>query len=84
MAVLGVFGVKVDFHLEKLWSHNITLRTRLVDTVTTPMLLKTIGARKLEPSLLITHHFKFTQILDAYRTFGKAAENQALKVIIEA
>jgi alcohol dehydrogenase len=84
VAVLGVFGVKVDFHLEKLWSHNITLRTRLVDTVTTPMLLKTIGARKLEPALLITHHFKFAQILDAYHTFGKAAENQALKVIIEA
>jgi alcohol dehydrogenase len=84
VAVLGVFGVKVDFHLEKLWSHNITLRTRLVDTVTTPMLLKTIGARKLEPGLLITHHFKFAQILDAYHTFGKAAENQALKVIIEA
>jgi alcohol dehydrogenase len=52
--------------------------------VTTPMLLKTIGARKLEPGLLITHHFKFAQILDAYHTFGKAAENQALKVIIEA
>ena len=86
VAVLGVFGVKVDFHLEKLWSHNITLRTRtrLVDTVTTPMLLKTVGARKLEPGLLISHHFKFAQILDACRTFGKAAENQALKVIIEA
>jgi len=84
VAVLGVHGVKVDFHLEKLWCHNITLRTRLVDTVTTPMLLKTVGARKIEPGRLITHHFKFGQILDAYQTFGKAAQNQALKVIIDA
>ena len=84
VAVLGVHGVKVDFHLEKLWCHNITLRTRLVDTVTTPMLLKTVGARKIEPGRLITHHFKFEQILDAYQTFGRAAQNQALKVIIDA
>jgi alcohol dehydrogenase len=84
VAVLGVHGVKVDFHLEKLWCHNITVRTRLVDTVTTPMLLKTVGARKIEPGRLITHHFKFGQILDAYQTFGSAAQNQALKVIIDA
>ena len=84
VAVLGVHGVKVDFHLEKLWCHNITLRTRLVDTVTTPMLLKTVGARKIEPGRLITHHFKFGQILDAYQTFRSAAQNQALKVIIDA
>jgi len=84
VAVLGVHGVKVDLHLEKLWCHNITLRTRLVDTVTTPMLLKTVGARKIEPGRLITHHFKFAEILDAYRTFGSAAQNQALKVIIDA
>ena len=84
VAVLGVHGVKVDFHLEKLWCHNITLRTRLVDTVTTPLLLKTVRARKIEPGRLITHHFKFGQILDAYQTFGSAAQNQALKVIIDA
>jgi alcohol dehydrogenase len=83
VAVLGVHGVKVDFHLEKLWCHNITLRTRLVDTVTTSMLLKTVQARKIEPGRLITHRFKLAEILQAYGTFGKAAENQALKVIIE-
>jgi alcohol dehydrogenase len=83
VAVLGVHGVKVDLHLEKLWCHNITLRTRLVDTVTTSMLLKTVQARKIEPGRLITHRFKLADILQAYSTFGKAAENQALKVIIQ-
>jgi alcohol dehydrogenase len=83
LAVLGVHGVKVDLHLERLWSHNITLRTRLVDTVTTPMLLRTVQGGKIDPKRLITHHFKLPQIMQAYETFSKAAVNQALKVIIE-
>ncbi|HEY9236791.1 MULTISPECIES: zinc-dependent alcohol dehydrogenase family protein [Phenylobacterium] len=84
IANVGVHGVKVDLHLERLWSQNISITTRLVDTVTTPMLLKTVGAQRIDPKLLITHHFKLDQILDAYDTFGRAAETQALKVIIEA
>ncbi|SMC26364.1 alcohol dehydrogenase [Andreprevotia lacus DSM 23236] len=82
VAVLGVHGVKVDFHLERLWSHNITLRTRLVDTVTTPMLLKTVVAGTLQPGQLITHHFALADIMNAYQTFGAAAANHTLKVII--
>ena len=83
LAVLGVHGVKVDLHLERLWSHNITLRTRLVDTVTTPMLLRTVQSGKIDPKHLITHHFQFPNILLAYETFTKAAVNHALKVILE-
>jgi alcohol dehydrogenase len=83
IAVLGVHGVKVDLHLERLWSHNITLRTRLVDTVTTPMLLRTVQAGKIDPKRLITHRFKLPDILQAYDTFTKAAANHALKVILE-
>lgn len=83
LAVLGVHGVKVDLHLERLWSHNITLRTRLVDTVTTPMLLRTVQAGKIDPLRLITHHFKFKDIMQAYEIFSKAAANHALKVILE-
>jgi alcohol dehydrogenase len=84
IANVGVHGVKVELHLERLWAQNITITTRLVDTVTTPMLLKTVQARKIEPSRLITHRFKLDQILDAYETFGHAAKTHALKVIIEA
>lgn len=83
IANIGVHGVKVDFHLERLWSHNITVTTRLVDTVSTPMLLKTIQSQKLDPGLLISHHFKFENIMEAYDTFANAAKTQALKVIIE-
>ncbi len=84
IANIGVHGVKVDLHLERLWSHNITITTRLVDTVTTPMLLKTVQSGKIDPQRLITHRFKLEQILDAYDTFGRAASTRALKVLIEA
>jgi alcohol dehydrogenase len=83
IANVGVHGVKADLHLERLWSQNITITTRLVDTVTTPMLLRTVQAGKIEPKRLITHHFKLAHILDAYDTFGEAARTHALKVIIE-
>ena len=42
------------------------------------------GRKKIDPKLLITHRFKLDRILDAYETFGHAAETKALKVIIEA
>ena len=83
VANIGVHGVKVDLHLESLWDRNITITTRLVDTVSTPTLLKTVRSGKIDPTQLITHHFKFEQILEAYDTFGKAAKHHALKVIIE-
>jgi alcohol dehydrogenase len=83
IANVGVHGVKADLHLEKLWSQNIAITTRLVDTVSTPMLLKTVRSGKIDPSKLITHRFKLDQILDAYETFGSAAKTRALKVIIE-
>jgi len=84
IANIGVHGVKADLHLEKLWSQNIAITTRLVDTVSTPMLLKTVQSGKIDPKKLITHHFSLDRILDAYDTFGNAANTQALKVIIEA
>jgi alcohol dehydrogenase len=84
IANIGVHGAKVGLHLESLWDRNISITTRLVDTVTIPMLFKTVGSHKIDPKRLITHRFKLDQILDAYDTFGNAARTKALKVIIEA
>ena len=81
---MGVHGVKVALHLERLWSQNVTITTRLVDTVTIPMLLKTVQSRRIDAGKLITDRFKLDQILLAYETFGNAADTKALKVIIEA
>jgi len=84
IANIGVHGKSVTLHLETLWSQNVTITTRLVDTVTTPMLLKTVGAKKLNPNQLITHHFRLDQVMEAYETFGNAAKEKALKVIMTA
>lgn len=84
IANIGVHGVKVDLHLEQLWDRNISITTRLVDTVSTPMLLNILRSKKLEPKKLITHRFKLDDILNAYETFGNAAKTKALKVILEA
>ena len=84
IANVGVHGVKVDLHLERLWSHNVTITTGLVDTFSIPMLLKTVHSKRIDAGHLITHHFKLDQILEAYETFGKASSTKALKVIIEA
>ena len=83
IANIGVHGHKVDLHLEKLWAQNITITMSLVDTVTTPMLLKTVQAKKMNPTQIITHHFKMENIIDAYDTFSRASETKALKVIID-
>jgi alcohol dehydrogenase len=82
IANIGVHGKSVDLHLETLWAKNITITTRLVDTVSTPMLLKTVESKRLQPAKLITHRFKLDEILDAYDTFEHAADKKALKVII--
>jgi len=82
IANIGVHGKSVSLHLETLWSRNVTITTRLVDTVTTPMLFKTVLSRKIEPKKLITHHFRLDQIIEAYTVFGNAAKEKALKVIL--
>ena len=84
IANIGVHGKSVTLHLEKLWSQNVTITTRLVDTVTTPLLLKTVQSKKIQPKQLITHHFRLDQVIEAYDTFGNAAKEKALKVILTA
>jgi alcohol dehydrogenase len=82
IANVGVHGKSVEFHIEKLWIRNITLTTGLVNTTSTPMLLKTVQSNKLKPEQLITHRFAFSDIMKAYEVFGNAAKEKALKVII--
>ena len=82
IANVGVHGKSAELHLEALWAKNITITTRLVDTVSTPMLLKTIQSKKLDAKQLITHHFKLSDIISAYDTFQNAAREKALKVIL--
>ena len=83
IANVGVHGKPVNLHLERLWDRNMSLTTRLVDTVTTPMLLKVVASGKLQPGKLVTHRFAMNDILKAYDVFGNAATEGALKVILK-
>jgi len=82
IANIGVHGKKVDLHLEKLWGHNISITTRLVDTVTTPMLLRLFASGKVQAGELITHEYSFGEMEKAYTTFGAAAQHSALKMLV--
>ena len=82
IANVGVHGKSVDFEIQRLWIQNITLTTGLVNTNTTPMLLKTVQSKKLQPERLITHRFTFEDLPRAYDVFGNASREKALKVLI--
>jgi alcohol dehydrogenase len=84
IANIGVHGKPVELHLEKLWDRNITITTRLVDTATIPMLMKVLQSGKLEAKKMATHQFALSDIVNAYETFGNAAKDKALKVILRA
>ena len=84
IANVGVHGKPVSLELERLWAHNITLTTRLVDTVSTPMLLKLVQSGRLQPQKLVTHRFGLGDVMRAYDVFGNAAREQALKVVLKS
>ena len=84
LANVGVHGKPVTLHLESLWSRNVTLTTRLVDTITTPMLLGLVQSGRLQPRRLVTHRFALADTMKAYDTFGDAAKQRALKVVLES
>lgn len=84
IANVGVHGTPVELHLEELWIKNINISMGLVSTNTTPMLLKTLNAGKVNPAKLVSHRFDLDKIIDAYEVFGNAAREQAMKVILNA
>ena len=83
IANVGVYGKSVELHLERLWASNITLTTRLVDAGTTPMLLQMVQSGRLDAKKLVSHRFELSEIMKAYNTFGNAAKEHALKVVIK-
>lgn len=82
VANIGVHGQPATMHLEKLWIRNVTVRTGLVDTSSTPTLLRLVAAGQLDMGRFITHRFDMSQFMDAYDVFGNAAATQALKVVV--
>jgi alcohol dehydrogenase len=84
VANVGVHGHPATLHLEKLWIRDVTITTGLVDTFTTPRLLKLIAEGRLDATAFATHRFALGDTMAAYETFAAAAETDALKVVLEA
>ena len=84
VANVGVHGKPVEFALETAWIQNLTITTGLVNTDTSRMLIKLLAQRRLDVGGFISHRFSLEDIMDAYDTFGRAAETKALKVILQA
>jgi alcohol dehydrogenase len=82
VANCGVHGKSVELKLQDLWIKDLAITTGLVSATTLPMLLKLVAQGKLHPEQFASHHFKLDNIMDAYDTFGNAAETKALKVIL--
>ncbi|MFD1659262.1 zinc-dependent alcohol dehydrogenase family protein [Streptomyces caeni] len=82
VANIGVHGKPVTLHLEDLWIKNLTITTGLVDTYSTPTLLRMAAAGRLPTSSLVTHSFPLDQMEEAYDVFARAADTGALKVVL--
>jgi alcohol dehydrogenase len=82
VANVGVHGKAVSLELQNLWIQNISISMGLVNTNTTPLLLKLVMSKKIQAEKFTTHFFSFDEFIDAYDTFSRAAETKALKVVI--
>jgi alcohol dehydrogenase len=82
VANVGVHGKPAVLHLEDLWIRNVTITTGLVDTRTTPRLLRMLAAGQLRPHGLVTHRYGLDEMMDAYDVFATADQHEALKVAL--
>jgi len=84
VANIGVHGHPASLHLERLWTRDVTVTTGLVDTTTTPTLLRLIAEGRLDATAFATHRFPLADTMAAYDTFAAPEETGALKVVLEA
>jgi len=84
VANIGVHGHPATLHLETLWIKNVTITTGLVDTHSTPTLLRLAAEGRLQPRKFGTHNFQLDEIIDAYSVFAEPARTNALKVVMAA
>jgi len=82
VANVGVHGQPAMLHLEDLWIRNVTITTGLVDTYSTPTLLKLTTSHQLEAARFVTHHFAMDDFMEAYDVFARAGETGALKIVL--
>lgn len=84
VANVGVHGKSATLHLETLWTRDVTITTGLVDTFSTPTLIRLLAGGQLQTSVFVTQRYALDDMMAAYDTFGRPAETGALKVVLTA
>ncbi len=82
IANIGVHGQAATLHLEDQWIRDITITTGLVDTSSTPALMRLITSGQVNAKRFVTHHFGLDEFEEAYDVFARAADTGALKVVL--
>jgi alcohol dehydrogenase len=82
VANIGVHGKSATLHLESLWTRDVTITTGLVDTYSTPTLLRLLTSGQIDAARFVTHHFGLHDMVEAYDVFARAAETGAVKVVL--
>jgi len=82
VANIGVHGKSATLHLETLWIKDVTVTTGLVDTYSTPTLLRLVAGHQIDADQFATHHFGLDQFEEAYDVFARAADTGSLKVVL--
>jgi alcohol dehydrogenase len=84
VANVGVHGRPTTLHLEDLWIRDVTVTTGLVDTFSTPTLLRLAQGGMVDAGRLVTHRFGLDEVLRAYELFDDPVASGALKVAVTA
>jgi alcohol dehydrogenase len=82
VANIGVHGQPATLHLESLWTRDVTITTGLVDTYSTPTLLRLVTSRQIEVGRFASHHFDLHDMMGAYDVFQRATDTGAVKVVL--
>lgn len=82
VANVGVHGSPAALHLEDLWIKDVTITTGLVDTFSTPTLLRLVVGHQVDLARFVTHRLTMDQFEKAYEVFSAAADTRALKVVL--
>ena len=82
VANVGVHGKPATLHLQRVWDRDLTITTGLVDTYSTPTLIRLLASHHIDAQRFVTHHFGFDDFMRAYDVFSHAGETGALKVVL--
>jgi alcohol dehydrogenase len=82
VSCVGVHGEAAALHLEQQWIRDITITTGLVDTSSTPTLMRLVTAGQVDAGRFITHRFSLDEFEAAYDVFARAEQTGAVKVVL--